>query len=89
MKGLKTVYICSECEYTSPKWLGKCPKCGAWNSFVEDVVSLEPQATAKKRVLADFGSSEVRPFSELDIPEYRVPCRTKEEIEQEAQGAFG
>jgi len=70
MKGLKTVYICSECEYTSPKWLGKCPKCGAWNSFVEDVVSLEPQATAKKRVLADFGSSEVRPFSELDIPEY-------------------
>ncbi len=70
MKGLKTVYICSECEYTSPKWLGKCPKCGAWNSFVEDVMSLEPQATAKKRVLADFGSSEVRPFSELDIPEY-------------------
>ena len=30
MKGLKTVYICSECEYKSPKWLGKCPKCGAW-----------------------------------------------------------
>ena len=36
MKGLKTVYICSECEYSSLKWLGKCPKCGAWNSFVED-----------------------------------------------------
>ena len=70
MKGLKTVYICSECEYNSPKWLGKCPKCGAWNSFVEDVVSLEPQTNAKKRVMADFGSSEVRAFSELDIPEY-------------------
>jgi len=38
MKGLKTVYICSTCEYESPKWMGKCPKCGAWNSFVEDII---------------------------------------------------
>ncbi len=70
MKGLKTVYICSECEYTSPKWLGKCQKCGAWNSFVEDVINVEPQTSTKKRVVADFGSSEVLPFSELNIPEY-------------------
>ena len=70
MKGLKTVYICSECEYKSPKWLGKCPKCGAWNSFVEDVISTETQSPAKKRVAAAFGSSEVRSFGELDIPEY-------------------
>ena len=70
MKGLKTVYICSECEYSSPKWLGKCPKCGAWNSFVEDVINTEPQPTAKKRVSTDFGSSEVQSFSNLTIPEY-------------------
>lgn len=38
MKGLKTVYICTSCEYESPKWMGKCPKCGAWNSFTEDVI---------------------------------------------------
>ena len=38
MKGLKTVYICSECEYESAKWLGKCPRCQSWNTFVEDVV---------------------------------------------------
>ena len=30
MKGLKTVFICSECEYKTAKWLGKCPNCGAW-----------------------------------------------------------
>ena len=29
MKGTKTIYICSECETKSPKWLGKCPGCGA------------------------------------------------------------
>ena len=70
MKGLKTVYICSECEYSSPKWLGKCPKCGAWNSFVEDVIDTAPQPTAKKRLATDFGTSEVQSFSDLSIPEY-------------------
>lgn len=33
----KTIYFCSECGYESPKWLGKCPGCGNWNSFVEEL----------------------------------------------------
>jgi DNA repair protein RadA/Sms len=32
----KTVFVCQECGSQSPKWLGKCPDCGAWNSFVEE-----------------------------------------------------
>lgn len=35
---LKTIYICEKCSYESPKWVGKCSGCGAWNSFQEDVV---------------------------------------------------
>ncbi|NQT57665.1 MAG: DNA repair protein RadA [Bacteroidetes bacterium] len=31
----KIVYICSECDHTEQKWLGRCPQCGKWNSFVE------------------------------------------------------
>lgn len=31
----KKVFLCNECGYDSPKWAGKCPSCGAWNSFVE------------------------------------------------------
>lgn len=34
----KTVYICSECGYESAKWLGKCAKCGEWNTMSEEVV---------------------------------------------------
>ena len=34
----KSVFLCNECGYESPKWAGKCPGCGAWNSFVEKVV---------------------------------------------------
>lgn len=34
----KSKFVCQECAYESPKWLGKCPGCGAWNSLVEEVV---------------------------------------------------
>lgn len=37
MAKIKTVFICQECGYESPKWLGKCPDCNKWNSFVEEV----------------------------------------------------
>lgn len=33
----KSIYACNECGATSPKWLGKCPGCGAWNTLVESV----------------------------------------------------
>ena len=36
----RTVFVCQECGYESPKWLGQCI-CGAWNSFVEEKVALE------------------------------------------------
>lgn len=32
----KTVFVCSQCGFESPKWLGKCPDCGSWNSFTEE-----------------------------------------------------
>ncbi len=76
MKGLKTFYICSECEYKTPKWMGKCPNCGAWNSFVEDVEESAPAATAAtpKRISliagASTGESTAVGFSELQIPDY-------------------
>jgi DNA repair protein RadA/Sms len=36
MKPPKSIYACQECGSQSPKWLGRCPDCGAWNSFVEE-----------------------------------------------------
>ena len=36
MNKVKTIFVCSECGYESPKWLGKCPGCQAWNSFYEE-----------------------------------------------------
>ncbi len=39
MSKVKSVYVCQSCAFESAKWVGKCPSCEAWNSFVEDVVS--------------------------------------------------
>ena len=32
----KTIYVCTSCDYQSPKWLGQCPSCKDWNTFVEE-----------------------------------------------------
>ena len=45
---LKTVYVCSNCGETSPRWMGRCPSCGEWNTMVEDVVVPEPKSAARK-----------------------------------------
>ena len=37
----KKIFLCNECGYDSPKWSGKCPACGAWNSFVEKSIRKE------------------------------------------------
>jgi DNA repair protein RadA/Sms len=39
MAKTKTTFFCQNCGYQSSKWLGKCPACGEWNTFVEEVVS--------------------------------------------------
>ncbi|MGV3487046.1 MAG: DNA repair protein RadA [Tuberibacillus sp.] len=39
MPKVKTVFFCQECGYESPKWMGKCPGCGQWNTMVEETIS--------------------------------------------------
>ncbi|MDL2325394.1 DNA repair protein RadA [Ruminococcaceae bacterium OttesenSCG-928-A16] len=45
---LKTIYVCTNCGETSPRWLGRCPSCGQWNTLVEDVIKEEPATGGKK-----------------------------------------
>ena len=43
-----TTYVCTECGTVSPKWLGRCPNCGAWNTFAEEIQV--PESAAKTPV---------------------------------------
>ena len=40
---LKSVYVCSNCGETSPRWMGRCPSCGSWNTMNEDVLPKHPK----------------------------------------------
>ncbi len=65
MKGPKTVFVCRECGCTNSKWLGKCPDCGAWNSFDEELLETE---TNKKTKSKEYTKAEK--LSELTPPSY-------------------
>lgn len=54
----KTVFLCDDCGYESPKWYGKCPSCGAWNTMRE--LSVKPEVVTRS-VLASTGRSISRP----------------------------
>jgi DNA repair protein RadA/Sms len=41
MSKVKSAFFCSNCGYESAKWLGKCPSCGSWNTFVQEVIHKE------------------------------------------------
>lgn len=59
MAKIKSVYICSECGYESPKWYGKCPSCNEWNTMNEEIVDKSSSTVQKtKRV-----STYTRPVS--------------------------
>ena len=52
----KTAYVCSNCGQESPKWIGKCPACGQWNTFKEIKVSPTPGVRAKAAANASLST---------------------------------
>jgi len=46
---IKTVYVCQSCGTQSPRWMGKCPDCGAWNTMVEEQVEKSKDIGSAKR----------------------------------------
>ena len=67
MAKTKTVYVCSHCGADSPKWLGKCPNCGEWNTYVEEVVAKEVPS-AKRPVPSGLSErGQARPLLLRDI----------------------
>lgn len=72
MAKTKTAYVCSECGFDSPKWVGKCPSCGAWNTFKE--MNIHPETPSKGAAVvtaAGLQRGKVRPvrLSEIDASE--------------------
>ena len=50
-KGKTTAFFCKECGYETSKWLGQCPGCKEWNTFVEELVTKKTKGLTGKNIL--------------------------------------
>lgn len=64
MAKLKKVYFCTDCGYETPKWLGKCPACGAWNTIAEHTVAKESSSPARVVSVPRAESCKVQDIAE-------------------------
>ncbi|MFA6922725.1 MAG: DNA repair protein RadA [Bacteroidales bacterium] len=69
MAKIKTIFYCQNCGSQSPKWLGKCPSCNEWNTFVEEIIRKESQGSkvSFKKQTAPILISEISFKSEQRI----------------------
>ncbi|HOY50593.1 MAG TPA: DNA repair protein RadA, partial [Prolixibacteraceae bacterium] len=58
MNKLKTVYTCQNCGAESPKWIGRCPSCDQWNTYVEEIVASTSKSASPS--LTSAGSPPLR-----------------------------
>ncbi len=57
MAKIKKIFACTHCGATSPKWIGKCPSCESWNTYVEEVIVKATSQEEKKKAWKKTGSS--------------------------------
>lgn len=69
MAKARAVFVCQQCGYQSPKWVGKCPECGEWNTLVETIVSTKLTThnsklkTAKPQKLSEIKKEKLQRIS--------------------------
>jgi len=68
----KAVFICQNCGFQSPKWLGRCPSCGEWNTLIEEI---------EEEMTAEYSFPPSEPVLYQDIKEFKKP-RIKVKIEE-------
>ena len=82
----KTLYTCSECGGTTPKWLGQCPHCQAWNTLTETAAA--PMATGKNRFEALARSAPVTRLSEIEAADVERTPTGHEELDRVLGGGI-
>ncbi len=78
MAKTNTVFVCSECGATSPRWLGRCPSCGKFNTMAEEIVS-PPDPKEKSAKKSAYTVSRAKPLSAVEFQTYeRTPSGISE-----------
>lgn len=80
----KTIYICQECGYESPKWMGKCPECGNWNTMVEEIID----KSKNDNQIASIGFSKPLNINEIELTDEERYNTSMEEFDRVLGGGI-
>jgi len=84
----KTIFTCSDCGGTTPRWLGKCPACGAWNTLIES--TLDAGGSAKNRYTSQFQAlaktSELTKLGDIEATDVDRTATGLEELDRALGG---
>lgn len=69
---IKSVYICSQCGYESPKWYGKCPSCGEWNTMNEEIKEKTTASFSKSKITSYAPPVQIKEISTTDEIRYKT-----------------
>lgn len=72
MAKIKSVYICSQCGYESPKWYGKCPSCGEWNTMNEEIKEQTSSGISKIKSSSYIAPVQIKDISTTDEIRYKT-----------------
>ncbi len=86
MAKTKTTYFCQSCGYESPKWLGKCPACSGWNTFVEELIQKEEKSDYKSPSARN--ASKPTPIHEISYSEQHRTVTVDEELNRVLGGGI-
>ena len=82
----KTIYTCSDCGGTSPKWLGKCPHCNAWNTLIEGVA--ESASPVKNRFASLAKASELTALADIEATDMAYTPTGHDELDRVLGGGI-
>jgi DNA repair protein RadA/Sms len=82
----KTVYTCSECGGTSPKWLGKCTQCNAWNTLIESAA--DNAAPTKNRFASLTAAAPVQALCDIEATDFERTPTGQDELDRVLGGGI-
>jgi DNA repair protein RadA/Sms len=84
-----TKYVCQSCGFSSLRWLGKCPECETWNSFVEEITHSDKRRfSSKPKDIVDLKITNLSKISEIDVKEDKRTTTKIDELDRVLGGGI-
>ena len=79
---MKTVFFCNECGYESPKWVGQCPACHAWNTMTEERVSTQKEKSTGNSVFRETAERVIASVNDISLEDEKRISTGMEELDR-------